>query len=148
MIHSGERPYACPKCPKRFNQQGNLSKHIKAHDNAHLRWNRNTKEKPFKCPHPDCDKSFTVKINLENHLYNFHRGAAIPMPVPTSSKDDHNPQFQPFPPGSGFSNLVLAVRATEVTLNYSFTMTVRRRSSLRLVLKPYSFLSDMITDYT
>lgn len=35
---------------------------------AHLRWNRSTTEKPFKCPVKNCDKSFTAKSSLKNHM--------------------------------------------------------------------------------
>jgi hypothetical protein len=41
---------------------------LKSHENAHLRWNRSTSEKPFKCPHEGCDKSFTAKSSLQNHV--------------------------------------------------------------------------------
>ncbi len=51
-----------------------MTKHIKSHDNAHLRWNRNTNEKPFKCTFKGCDKSFTAKSSLQNH-YRSHKPA-------------------------------------------------------------------------
>jgi hypothetical protein len=55
-------------CGRSFRQSGNLTKHLKSHENAHLRWNRSTSEKPFKCPHEGCDKSFTAKSSLQNHI--------------------------------------------------------------------------------
>ncbi len=73
-IHSEERPFKCMLCERTFRQSGNLTKHIKSHKTAHLRWNRNTNEKPFKCTFRGCDKSFTAKSSLQNHTKTHHDG--------------------------------------------------------------------------
>jgi uncharacterized Zn-finger protein len=77
----GEKPFHCDLCGRSFRQSGNLTKHLKSHENAHLRWNRSTSEKPFKCPHEGCDKSFTAKSSLQNHVRS-HSIDGIPLSLP------------------------------------------------------------------
>ena len=45
-IDSGEKPYKCVHCAKRFKRAGGLQRHLKVHSD----------ERPYKCS--QCDKCF------------------------------------------------------------------------------------------
>lgn len=52
--------FVCSNCPRQFLYKSLLDKHARVH----------TQEKPFKCP--QCDTSFSQKVNLEVHLGKKH----------------------------------------------------------------------------
>ncbi|MCL4160031.1 UNVERIFIED_CONTAM: hypothetical protein GTU68_065882 [Idotea baltica] len=56
--HTGERPFPCLVCAKRFT----LKEHLQIHNRIH------TGEKPFQCPH--CGLRFNQKSNLNAHVGN------------------------------------------------------------------------------
>ncbi|MCL4136519.1 UNVERIFIED_CONTAM: hypothetical protein GTU68_064043 [Idotea baltica] len=53
--HTGERPFPCPLCPKRFVEKVALVRHLTIH----------TGEKPFQCH--KCLKRFNRKSSLNSH---------------------------------------------------------------------------------
>ncbi|KAJ1350927.1 hypothetical protein KIN20_006851 [Parelaphostrongylus tenuis] len=59
-IHTGELPFACDYCSKRFRTSSSLKVHIRAH----------TGEKPYVCP--SCGYSTITKRNLDRHIENHH----------------------------------------------------------------------------
>ncbi|RXG71478.1 Zinc finger protein [Armadillidium vulgare] len=99
--HTGERPYPCTVCTKRFTMKSDLLVHMRTH----------TGEKPFKCPR--CSRAFSQSSHLHVHLRSVF-GCGKNMTHSTVQNTDAN-------------NLVLQVIELDVR-NQSFHVAEEMRS--------------------
>lgn len=89
MSHSGERPYACSHCDRRFKSTTARLVHERTahtHEKPHAclepgcgmafvqlgdlkrHMNKHTQERPYKCTYPGCDKAYTQANKLTVHF--------------------------------------------------------------------------------
>ncbi|KAF9115093.1 zinc-finger protein [Mortierella sp. AM989] len=57
QTHTGDKPYQCQICKKRFSEANIMAQHMRTH----------TGEKPFKCPEPGCGREFSISGALTIH---------------------------------------------------------------------------------
>ncbi|ORY92256.1 hypothetical protein BCR43DRAFT_498062 [Syncephalastrum racemosum] len=75
-----QEKYKCSRCPKTFSRPSSLRVHIYSH----------TGEKPHVCPHPGCDRRFSVQSNMRRHL-RVHYCSSFP----DTSSDKDSPESKP-----------------------------------------------------
>jgi uncharacterized Zn-finger protein len=57
QVHTGDKPFMCTVCSRRFSELSVLMIHMRAHYG----------DKPFQCDHPGCGKRFTIASALTIH---------------------------------------------------------------------------------
>lgn len=62
--HTGERPFQCRYCMKKFMRSNTLNVHLAKHRS----------KTPFNCPIEGCSKQYTEKGNLTKHIWDRHPG--------------------------------------------------------------------------
>jgi hypothetical protein len=55
--------FTCHLCSATFKRREHLRRHVLGH----------TGEKPFRCPHPNCEKSFSRDDNMKQHYRDVHQ---------------------------------------------------------------------------
>ncbi|KAF2226676.1 hypothetical protein BDZ85DRAFT_256576 [Elsinoe ampelina] len=63
--HTGEKPYSCPLCKRRFAQRGNVTAHLRIHQEP-------SEKNKFQCKLGACNKKFSQLGNLKSHQNKFH----------------------------------------------------------------------------
>uniref|UniRef100_A0A1Q3FT25 Putative c2h2-type zn-finger protein n=1 Tax=Culex tarsalis TaxID=7177 RepID=A0A1Q3FT25_CULTA len=61
---STTRPYLCELCGKTYTQSSHLWQHLRFHNGV----------RPFKCPEVGCNRSFTIRPDLKDHIRKCHTG--------------------------------------------------------------------------
>ena len=65
-IHSGEKPFACEFCDKKFASGSNLKQHLQIHQKSDGRSN-------FECIFDGCSKNYLYQSSLKKHYLVCHK---------------------------------------------------------------------------
>ncbi len=68
MLHTGEKPFKCNRCNRKFSRKDALKAHLVAHEKDSV---KHTLPRPFVCT--KCPASYTMRYNLIRHMRQCHQ---------------------------------------------------------------------------
>ncbi|XP_033725069.1 LOW QUALITY PROTEIN: zinc finger protein Xfin-like [Pecten maximus] len=128
MLHTGEKPHRCPYCHKGFIEKQHLQSHIRIH----------TGEKPYKCH--VCSKSFTQYGTLHNHLQT-HNKETSPESLPM--KAEHKEPTTPEPTPAVTTPQQTSTASHHPTLSHHLAKQQEIPKELENQINPEILLSGM-----